>query len=1366
MSNHLDLPAMTRSRSASAKPPPSPQPSRSNSRETSMTQAQSNTHPPILNTKIPLKSHSLGAKLEKSATQSKNSNHSSFIHSIHGPGPHIVNPKNNLFSNDTNLVQLRQCMHCLEECSWYKGHMSKRKAKETLRRCRPGSFLLRDSDNPQYLFSLSQNLHFVGPIATRIFFQDGLFWFDDGKRNIRDTTASSSPRPAFVAPSDSEKSGREDNLAHPNNSASYSGQNHSLGFSCVVSLIEHWAKMYLSKNIMALRYPLDHDNQPILDGMELNHKCQMDAPRSEFGSFPNLPAAMLNSNSGGLGYPKKQDNSNLPSLANSRHNSHSISVQETNFPEEKQLLEPTNSVQPRRKSKKKKSFKKIETESDSLEAIHKVALSNQNSVKMNINAFRPSMASPKPENSVLPANFTDVGSDAGVINPVHSTPKVNSHKKLGKQLATPVLNNNIPIGDRELHAAPQIFEAVTREEVERISHESILSENKSSKNSAHSNHDQYFESNTSVEAQQNSSGMNIIVDMNKILADKTQASTQEKFSEIHKHNLMMSAIEEATDEEYSRREVKQRQFKFLSQSGRSGTDRDSPPVPVRQATRMASYSYDSRGSPLVSPEPIKNHTKSLQEKMKDLINESKPSRILTRSMSANTHNTRRDSNPAFLEEFLQGRRISKDEVNREKSRSPRFHKREKRSIKVSDLTKDSFKNIFSDPDANHSGSHSPEKKIYETVADDQETVLFRPQPDPQIPVATLPQPQPQVENRGRSPSKKSNPGREIFIPQHLKTETKIPRTSSLGGSDVSSKFQTYVVNSSGHTTNPNTNLQDTNNSNNSSKFDSNYQTGKVSSGKSQTSQSSPVNLSPKLAPANTITCPHCANLIMIPFYTTSQLQHVNWNPSLAVHPPASITKSSSTLTTVQPLNLANTFSKTSGLSFLPTTSSTILPQDKKDSESQTNNSEAESNISNSKQPTQNQKIKKVPFLPPRNYVDPVIRTGQVTTTSARSHPSIPEKSALDEPIYSPVADDKSVEPIYSPVPQESQKSFSPSQSQTSSQARPVNLRHVFSKAPSVLSAHSSIGPSASQIPVNHLQPKLPSDTTSGDQDHHSFHQKPVAPPRDFPAITVSNPSTVPGTPRGNFATLPQFPNLITPNLGVPTSLNSSANLLVSPNLTPTNNYDAFALFQAQITQQINQQMQNFFLQQQQQMHRTLIAQPSYTSHLSHHSQTSLPPINYQPNPPSNLIPPPTNHGSHHNSLQVQNISPNQQTNSNNSNTVSNSSRNMVQSATADFTMQKSHLITAVGTSSQVKNTSLPNLTSRKESLSKYQSSENEVDISKLKLNPRNPYNQRPRKDRSQPKNKSQSPMRKAPLVIGVNRGKKDSAKVGNIGVSA
>lgn len=31
----------------------------------------------------------------------------------------------------------------------------------------------------------------------------------------------------------------------------------SVGFPCVISLIEHWSQLYQDKNIMALRYPLD-----------------------------------------------------------------------------------------------------------------------------------------------------------------------------------------------------------------------------------------------------------------------------------------------------------------------------------------------------------------------------------------------------------------------------------------------------------------------------------------------------------------------------------------------------------------------------------------------------------------------------------------------------------------------------------------------------------------------------------------------------------------------------------------------------------------------------------------------------------------------------------------------------------------------------------------------------------------------------------------------------------------------------------------------------------------------------------------------------------------------------------------------------
>ena len=169
---------------------------------------------------------------EGAAPSHKGSIPSSFIHSVHGPGPHLVDTSLDPH-NDTFLVQLRQCMHCLQDCSWYKGRMSKRSAKEILRRCRPGSFLLRDSDNPAYLFSLSQNLHFVGPIATRIFFQDGLFWFDDGRKQVVQT-----PRPSASEASHANFSMTRTESSNSNSAgmANTSNMQQSLGFSCVVSL--------------------------------------------------------------------------------------------------------------------------------------------------------------------------------------------------------------------------------------------------------------------------------------------------------------------------------------------------------------------------------------------------------------------------------------------------------------------------------------------------------------------------------------------------------------------------------------------------------------------------------------------------------------------------------------------------------------------------------------------------------------------------------------------------------------------------------------------------------------------------------------------------------------------------------------------------------------------------------------------------------------------------------------------------------------------------------------------------------------------------------------------------------------------------
>lgn len=208
--------------------------------------------------------------------------------------------------------------------------MTKKTAKELLRRCRPGSFLLRDSDNPQYLFSLSQNLHFVGPIATRIFFQDGLFWFDDGRTRISKgsrgsgSTSSHSSHISNVSSQNlpyptknTEQSGHSGNSWNneehmspansgnnpitPERGESFIGQTEqdpvaAVGLRCVVSLIEHWAKHYQSKNIMAIRYPLNESNSPDNDGLAMPHKCSVtvydDAhkrPPQEFNIPKHIP---------------------------------------------------------------------------------------------------------------------------------------------------------------------------------------------------------------------------------------------------------------------------------------------------------------------------------------------------------------------------------------------------------------------------------------------------------------------------------------------------------------------------------------------------------------------------------------------------------------------------------------------------------------------------------------------------------------------------------------------------------------------------------------------------------------------------------------------------------------------------------------------------------------------------------------------------------------------------------------------------------------------------------------------------------------------------------------------------------------------
>lgn len=146
-----------------------------------------------------------------------------------------------------DLWRLRQTMHCLEKCPFYHGSLNRNAAREKMRRCKPGCYLIRDSNDPQYLFTLQQTLHFVGPCATRIAFIQGLFRFQDS-------------------------TGVEN------------GARENRGFPCVVSLIEHYAAKYREMDVLALRYPVSKDD--VIHEEAEEHHCFVESPNEDAAETP------------------------------------------------------------------------------------------------------------------------------------------------------------------------------------------------------------------------------------------------------------------------------------------------------------------------------------------------------------------------------------------------------------------------------------------------------------------------------------------------------------------------------------------------------------------------------------------------------------------------------------------------------------------------------------------------------------------------------------------------------------------------------------------------------------------------------------------------------------------------------------------------------------------------------------------------------------------------------------------------------------------------------------------------------------------------------------------------------------------------
>jgi len=156
-----------------------------------------------------------------------------------------------------DLWRLRQTMHCLEKCDFYHGSLNRNKAREKMRRCRPGCFLIRDSNDPQYLFTLQQTLHFVGPCATRIAFIQGLFRFQDSNGQIMMSNAE--------APTSENR-----------------------GFPCVLQLIEHYSCKYSEMSVIALRYPVSKEGSINMEGIGPAHTCFVEQPGDDVIQTPRI----------------------------------------------------------------------------------------------------------------------------------------------------------------------------------------------------------------------------------------------------------------------------------------------------------------------------------------------------------------------------------------------------------------------------------------------------------------------------------------------------------------------------------------------------------------------------------------------------------------------------------------------------------------------------------------------------------------------------------------------------------------------------------------------------------------------------------------------------------------------------------------------------------------------------------------------------------------------------------------------------------------------------------------------------------------------------------------------------------------------
>ena len=385
-------------------------------------------------------------------------------------------------------------------------------------------------------------------------------------------------------------------------------------------------------------------------------------------------------------------------------------------------------------------------------------------------------------------------------------------------------HNQIPLTTSEQKSEDQVLKG--RELIKSLltSDESPPHSQKDShshKSGSHS--DKYYESNTSMEAQQNSSGMNIIIDMSKVLAEKTpediKDQTSKKFEEIHKHNLAMSAIEEATDEETSKRGEPETVRKRLL--GSKATSPIMSPIPGNTAVDLVPI-HERPFSPtgrMFSPRIPERSPKSPIQNFTELHGIQSIQRSSSASRLQSPHQSQGHSQNQLTTSSADDEApIRTSSMNRSPSRSRR------------ESTK-----------SNRPGSSTPRGG-----SDRERTSSSR---------------RPSISRRlSRSASKTKDRGQG--------QESHHEKKSSHSGGKQSSEVSVQTWDRDLGLENDRSYLPTSGLGQGTTALSPTTSQNTHAHSMYPASQHNPA---PKCAPANTITCPHCSNLIMIPFYTTENV---------------------------------------------------------------------------------------------------------------------------------------------------------------------------------------------------------------------------------------------------------------------------------------------------------------------------------------------------------------------------------------------------------------------------------------------------------------------------------------------------------------